>query len=187
MNDPQKTWRDQPEEAKKVSLDEIRRRARRLDNQARWKTRAGTLTGIFLCIALAWTAARTPATIPRIGFAILSLWSLYYVWFMYKWVWPGRVAADGASNASLDYYRAELEKQIDNSRHVWRRSGLPWCFAGLALVLEKALVNPRLLKNTVPFFTILAIWSIAFLVLKKREAKRLKREINDLKALSEDH
>ncbi len=184
MNDLQKTWQEQPEEAKKVSMDEIQRRARKLEAEARWKSRAGTVIGIFLGVSFAWTAVRTQATIPRIGFAVLSLWSLYVVWFTYKWVWPARVAADRTSNASLDYYRAELERQRDNARHIWRRSGLTWCFVGLALVIEKALINPRLLKNAIPLFVILAIWFVAFFVLKKRNAEKLKREIDDLNALS---
>jgi hypothetical protein len=184
MNDLQKTWQEQPEEAKKVSMDEIQRRARKLDTEMRWKTRAGTALGIFLCPCFAWTAARTPATIPRIGWAVLSLWSLYSIWLAYKWVWSGRSAADDTSAVSIDYYRSQLERQIDYGRHIWRRSGLTWCFVGLALVIEKALINPRLLKNAIPLFVILAIWFVAFFVLKKRNAEKLKREIDDLNALS---
>ena len=70
-----------------------------------------------------------------------------------------------------------------NGRHLWRRSGVTWCFVGLALVIEKALIDPRLLKNAIPLFVILAIWFVAYFVIRKRQAEKLKREIGDLNAL----
>jgi uncharacterized membrane protein YfcA len=88
---------------------------------------------------------------------------------------------------SLDFYRSELERKRDYERHIWRRSGVPFCFAGLALAiipeLIPALQTPRLLLNAAPFFVLLAIWFVLFFFIRKRNRVKLQREIDELDAL----
>ena len=131
--------------------------------------------------------ARVQEVVPRIGWGVLSLWGLYHVYQAYKWIWPGRLAADATLSTSLDFYRRELERKRDYGRHIWRRSGLAFCFAGLALIvipaLIKALETPRLLPNAVPFFVLLVIWFVVFFSMRKRNQQKLQREIDELKAL----
>src|SRR5579864_3422435 len=66
--------------------------------------------------------------------------------------------------------------------HLWRRAGLTFCFVGLALmvlpVVIAALSNPRLLLNVVPFFVLLAIWFVAFFLMRKLQQGQLQHEID---------
>jgi hypothetical protein len=143
--------------------------------------------GIALCGVFAGAFAKAQYPILRIGWAVLSLWCLFSAYQAYKWIWPSSLAADATLGASLAFYRAELERRRDYVRHIWRRSGLWWCFIGLALVILPAMMaslkKPRLLLNAVPFFVLLSVWFVAFFSIRKRDRQRLQREIDELNAL----
>jgi uncharacterized membrane protein len=187
INDPQKIWQDQPTEAIKMSLDEIRRKVRKLQMKGRLAAVAWIVMGLALSVLFAHSAARPQEVVERIGLGMLSLWGLYGAYQGYRWIWPGTLAADAAMSASLGFYRKELERRHDYARHVWRRAGLTFCFAGLALVILPALIGalrtPRLLVNAVPFFVLLAVWLVVFFSMRKRQQGQLQREIDELKAL----
>ena len=99
----------------------------------------------------------------------------------YKWIWPATLGPDAAVNASLEFYRSELEKRRDYNSHVWRRSGVTFCFLGLAMVIVPALIDsrgtPLRLLNALPVFVLLVIWVIAFFFMKKRNRRTLKRRL----------
>jgi hypothetical protein len=188
--DPQKIWQDQPREANKMSLEEIRRKAQQFRAKRRLKALTAISIGLALCGVFAGTSAKAQYLVLRIGWGVLSLWGLYGAYQAYKWIWPGSLAGDATLGTSLDFYRRELERRRDYVRHVWRRSGLWLCFIGLAFVvlpaLMAALKTPRLLVNAVPFFVLLATWFIAFFYIQKRDQGNLQREIDELTALERD-
>jgi hypothetical protein len=184
MNDPKTIWQSQPTEATKMSLDEIRQKAHKLQRRAQAAAVLWIVIGLALCVAFAHSFFKDQGLFLRIGWGILSLWSLYGAYHAYKWIWPGSSAEDGTLRASVESYRNELERQRDYGLHIWRRSGLTFCFLGLAFVvlslMIKALRTPGLLKNAVPFFVLLFLWFIAFYFQRKRGQRRLQREIDEL-------
>jgi hypothetical protein len=185
--DPQKIWQEQPMEATKMSLEEIRRKARKLHAKGRLKALTAIVIGIALCGVFAGASAKAQYLVLRIGWGVLSLWGLYGAYQAYKWIWPGSLAQDATLATSLDFYRRELERRRDYGRHIWRRSGLWLCFVGLAFVVLPALIaalkSPRLLVNAVTFFVLLATWFVAFFFIRKRDQRNLQREIDELTAL----
>lgn len=187
MSDPKKIWQDQPTEPIKMSLEEIRRKARKFQAKGRLKVLAAMVIGPFVCVASAHMAAGVQDVVPRIGWGVLSLWGLYGAYATYKWIWPRRLAEDATLSTSLDFYRSELERRRDYERHIWRRSGLTFCFAGVALALIPELIpaleTPRLLLNAAPFFVLLVIWFVLFFFIRKRNRLKLQREIDELNAL----
>jgi hypothetical protein len=187
MNDPRKIWQNQPTEAIKMSLDEIRRKAQKLQMKARLAALAWFVMGLLLCVFFARSSVKADAVVTRIGFGMLSLWGAYGAYQGYKWIWPGTLAADATLSTSLNFYRKELERRHDYVQHIWRRAGLTFCFAGLAVVIVPPLISvlrtPRLLVNAVPFFVLLAIWLAVFFPMRKRQQRRLQQEIDELNAL----
>jgi hypothetical protein len=187
MNDPQKIWQDQPTEPIKMSPEEIRRRVQKFQTKGRLTVVAQFAIGLFLCVFFTLTFARIHQVVSRIGLGVLNLWILYFIYATYKEFWPTKFAGEATLSTSLEFYRRELEKKRDYSLHVWRRSGLPFCFAGLALLIMPGLIEafgaPRLLLNTVPFFTLLVIWFVVFYFTRKRRLQKLQLEIDELKAL----
>jgi hypothetical protein len=188
LNDPKKIWQRQPTEPIKMPLDEIRRKAQKFQTKSRLKVLAAIVIGLFLCVAFARMSAVVQDVIPRIGWGVMSLWGLYGAYAAYKWIWPRRLAEDATLGTSLDFYRSELERRRDYERHIWRRSGLIYCFAGVALALIPELIpaleTPRLLLKAAPFFVLLVLWFVLFFYIRKRNRLNLQREIDELNAVA---
>jgi hypothetical protein len=191
MNDPKQIWQNQPTEAFKMSAQEIRLRAQKLQMKSRLATFMWVGIGLFLAVSFGRAIATIQGTVPRIGLAILSLWGVYGAYHAYKWIWPGRLAPDATFATSLEFYRRELERKRDYGRHIWQRSGLAVCFLGMAILLLPPLVkgieNPRLLLNAAPFFTLLAIWFPLFFIIGKRQMRKLQKEIDEMNAVEKEN
>ena len=190
MNDPRNIWQNQPKEPFKMSVDEMRLKAHRFQMKARLAVASAITTGLSVCVFFAWSCIRAHEVLPRMGFGLLSLWGIYVAYQAYKWIWPRSLPPDAAISTSLEFYRTELERRRDYSRHVWRRSGLTFCFLGLAMAvvpeLIKSIGNPRLLPNSVPFFGLLIIWFVLFFRGKKRSQHKLQQEIDELRMFERD-
>ncbi len=190
MTNSKELWQNQPTEPIRMPPDEIRRKAKKVQIKRRIAALASIAIGLFIFVVFARNFVRVQEVVPRIGWGILSLWGLYGVYQAYKWIWPGTLAPTAGVSTSLDVYRKELERMRDHGRHIWRRSGLPFCFLGLALIVLPTMINalqtPRLLMNTVPFFTLLAIWFVVFFFAGKRRMQKLQRQIDELNALERD-
>lgn len=185
-NDPRNIWQDQPTEAFQMSANELRRKAQQRERKARFEALFSIVVGLILFVFFALACARTRGVIPRTGFGLISLWCLYFAYQGYKWIWPRPQAPEGTLNVTLESYRIELEKRRDYGRHIWRRAGLTFCFLGLGILivpeLIKSLHNPRLLLNMAPVLVLLAIWSAIFFPMRKRNQRKLQREIDELRA-----
>jgi len=191
MNDPQAIWQNQPTERFKMKAEELRRKARRRQTFDRLKAAGGILGGLilFALFAHAFLGVRGRVVV-RLGFGVLSLWSLYFAYQTYRWIWPGRPASDTTIKATLHSYRSELEKRRDYAQHIWSRSGVTFCFLGLGLVvipgLIDALRNSTRLVSFAPLFGLLATWLAAFLLIRRRKLQKLQREIEELSAFAGD-
>jgi hypothetical protein len=94
----------------------------------------------------------------------------------------GRVA----SITSLDFYRAELERRRDYTRHIWQWFLGPMFFSlGVFLLpaVMKSIKNPELWLNLLPFGLLLAIWAAWYFPLRKRQLRALQRELDALDTL----
>jgi hypothetical protein len=190
MNDPRTIWQNQPKEPFKMKVDEMRRRARRFQMKARFLVIYSIAAGLGMCVYFAWSSVKSHELLSRLGFGVLSVWGIYAAYQAYKWIWPRNLAPDAPVGTSLEFYRSELERRRDYRLHVWRRSGLTFCFLGLALALAPAFIaavdNPRILRNGAPFFALLTIWFVVFLFGKKRSQNKLQREIDELRTYESD-
>jgi uncharacterized membrane protein YfcA len=200
-NDPKNVWQNQATEPFSASLDELRRKAKHWQARARLKTLFSIILGLALSSAFATIAITGRDIIPRLGAALLSLWSIYFAYQARRWLWPDRLEPHASASASLQFYRRELEKRRDYNKHLWRRAGLTFCFVGLALMVVpgviKAFPTPRLLVNFAPFFVLLVAWFVLFFLMRKRQQGQLQheldkqgqlqREIDELRALESDN
>jgi hypothetical protein len=127
------------------------------------------------------------------GFALVSLCMIYAAYHVYKWTWPGNLPEEAPINTCLEFYRRELERQRDYN-HRWWRSGLAF-FLLLGIVMavvgtgaRNAPPPPHPLLNALPFLLLLAIWAVAFFVLKKKHGREnLQQEIEELRAFEREN
>ncbi len=189
-NDPRDIWQNQATEPFRASVDELRRKAKRWQTRARDKTFFSIILGLALSSAVAIIAITGRDVIPRLGAALLSLWSVYFAYQAHRWLWPDRLEPHASASASLQFYRRELERRRDYNKHLWRRAGLTFCFLGLALMVVPGVIKgfhiPRLLVNFVPFFVLLIAWLVMFFLMRKRQQGELQREIDELRAFESE-
>ena len=189
MHDPQNIWQTQTTELFKMSANELRVRAQQQQKRARLKAQFSMIGGFIVFVFFAWNFSKAHEVVPRAGLGLISLWGLYFAYQAYKRIW--RPTPDTALDATLESYRSELEKQGDYARHVWRRSGVTFCFLGLALVvvpgLIKSIEHPGLLMNFVPILVLLALWFVAFFFIRRRDRQKLQREIEALRAFETEN
>jgi hypothetical protein len=190
-NDPRTVWQNQPKEPFKMSIEELRSKAERRQKKARLEVILSIAIGFILCVIFAWTFVKVHEMVPRLGWAVLSLWSIYFAYQAYRWIWPGRLAPNATVSTSLEFYRHELENQRDHARHVWRRSGLTFCFLGLGLTIVPELIYSHdiahLPGNVGPLVVLLIMWAVAFSYLRKRRQRRLQQEIEELREFEREN
>jgi hypothetical protein len=185
-DDARSIWQSQPSQPAFPSSEEIRRRAEALQSKNRWSALTWIVTGLALSVWFGRYVVVTQPTMARIGYGILALWGLYGAFHAYKWIWPRAVAPAGPVDATRDFYRRELERKRDYARNIWWRSGLPIGFMGVAFLLVPPLIKvmdrPLMLLNAAPFFALLGIWIVLFIVFKRRSDRQLQRELDELNA-----
>ena len=191
MKDPQKIWQNQPTEPLKMSASDLRRKALERQSKARFEALCTIIIGIILCASFAWSFARAQDVLARMGWGLLSLCGIYAGYHAYKWIWPGNLPEEAPISACLEFYRRELERRRDY-RHRWWRSGLPFflllgmVMAGVGTGARNAPPHP--LRNALPFFLVLAIWAVAFLLMRKKLGREnLEQEIEELRAFEREN
>jgi hypothetical protein len=184
--DPKTIWQNQPTEQFSMSADQLRYKAQRLQRKARVKTIFSIIMGIALFIFFARQTFLAGYSVPGMGLGLISLWGIYFAYQACHWTWPNSVAQDATLDTTLRSYRTGLEQQGYYARNIWLRTGLPFCFLGLALVVVPGLIksfsNPGLFVNFVPLFGLLALWFVAFYFIRRRDRRKLAQEIKDLRA-----
>jgi hypothetical protein len=193
IQDPQKIWQNQSTEPLKMSAADLRRKALAVQSKARFAALFTIVIGIVLSVFFAWTFIRAHTVLARMGWGLLSLWGIYAAYHVYKWTWPRNFPQDSPISTCIEFCRRELERQRDYNRRWWR-SGLPF-FLLLGIVMAVVGTGARNvpppthpLLNALPFFLLLAIWAVAFFVLKKKHGRqKLQQEIDELRAFETEN
>jgi hypothetical protein len=190
INDPQSVWQNQLTEPLKMSATDLRRKALEAQSKARFAVLFTIIIGIMCCVVFAWSFATAHAALARMGYALVSLCMIYAAYNGYKSTWPGNLPEEAPINTCLEFYRRELERQRDYS-HRWWGSKLPALtllgvvMAAMGTGARNAPPNPLL--NALPFLLVLAIWVVAFLLLRKHGRANFQREIEELRAFEREN
>ncbi len=190
-NDPQQIWQNQPTETLKMSARDLRCKAIEQQSKARFQALSTIIIGITLCFFFAWCFATARNMMARMGWGVLSLCGIYIAYHAYKWTWPGDLPEEAPTSTCLEFYRRALERRRDY-QHRWWRSGLPFflltgmVMAGLGTGARSAALQHPLL-NALPFFLVLVVWAVAFLLIRKKLGpENLEREIEELRAFERE-
>ena len=169
-----------------MSTDEIRQRIRALDARTRRRNIIGGGAAAIVFCACFWWLRLVPNTIGRIGAALTLIGSAYLLFQIVRNQLGSnaRKTSEAGSTASVEFHRAELERQRDFHRGVrfWSRLFLfapgPLLFmAGLALAAPKT--------KTIVMVEVLAfIWlSFAAIPRNRKAAAFYQRQIDELDRL----
>ena len=184
--DPGAIWRDQPEERRTVDLEQIlKQRTDELYSSTRSEIFMSILAALLFIGVVAWRLGPAHDRLEQVGFAAAILWvivSLY--WFRYRIRRrPSRPDAPAASG--LEYYRAELERRRDHLKNEWLWHGPLFlaCVTLVAILTGHVFSGYQPLRNILPLLVLLAAWTAFTFQRRRRQAKELQREIDEIAPL----
>ena len=179
-------WQNQPLENQPMPLEEIHRRARQFEKRIQNRNLREYLGGAFALAIFTFDIFKFPTPVARTGCVLIIAGTLYVMFQIYKRAAPGRLPADSALTASLEFHRRELVRQRDLLRSVWL-----WYIAPIVpgLVVFVAGIMPRnaagSLWNAVPLLLMLLILGL-ILWANHRAAERLDRKIAEIDNLESE-
>lgn len=173
-------WKNQPKEGPDVSIEQVRRKVRELQRKSRRSVIVFWLIAIAVAAFYVRTFVITNDVIARVGLGMMTAWCIYASNEMRRSLWPRPLAADAALATCRQHYLQELERKQRHDGLIWPRLLVP-LFLSVAVFLTPAVIgvinHPRLWTRMIPFFVLLAVWFVAFRVIRKRKLTELDREI----------
>jgi hypothetical protein len=185
-------WRNQPTGTPAMTLRLIRSKARELEAKTR-RQLLGTLAGpLAVAFSYALGIRMFPALRPVLHplFAGALLWSMIGLYFLSQGMSSPVMPEDAGLRTGLEFCREALERRRNLLRRILLWSLGPILVAIATLVLALAMVGSEsrgLLPNGLPFLTLVVVWIIAYFVIRAREQRELKREIDELNDLERDN
>jgi hypothetical protein len=181
-SDPREIWQNQPTEPSMMTLEEIRRRAQKLHGKTRrvllgWIAVSLLIVGISV-FGMVWIHS----LVVRAVFALSIAWSLAGLFFINRKKWSSALTEDALLSTGLKSYRMEVERRRYISAHFLLCIFGPSVLAvgTLAVQIVSFARGQGALSKTIPFLTMLAIWIVGVFVIRMRDQRELKGEIDDL-------
>lgn len=185
-NDIRKLWHEQREEAFKMSLDEIRRKAQRHGRTIRRRNGREYVAAAFVVTVFGYYIWHYNEWFMRIGSGLVIAGAVYMVFQLHRRGSGSSAPADLGMTTGLDFYRKELERQRALLSGVWRWYLGPFV-PGLAVItLGAAITNPARSPHSWMFAgsyaVVVALLFFLIARLNQRCADRLQRQIDELNA-----
>ncbi len=191
-NDLAGVWQGQNVPRNEITLDELRRRSRKLESGIRWRNVREYAASALVIAIFGYYVWAIPSLLARLGGVLTIAGVLFVVYSLHARGAVAEPPADAAAGACLTFYRERLERQRDLLRGVWRWYLLP-LVPGLAVflagLLEWALALPHAAGRRdailAVFALVAALCAAGFLAvgkLNRRAARTLEREIAALDA-----
>ena len=189
-NDPRTIWQNQPVEPSAMTLETIRRKARKLHAKTRRELIGSIAAPLTVAVFSGLGAAIFSDPLQRAVFALAIAWALAGQFFIHRGMWSATLPGDAALTPGLEFYRREIERR----RNLFRRV-LQWSFGPLVLAIA-ALLLPIVtggiaergaFRNMIPFLTLLALWLVGFFVVRMRQQRELQREIEELNDIEREN
>jgi hypothetical protein len=129
-----KVWKSQSAEPTGISLDDVRRRARKLESRVFWRNGREYAACLLVVAAFGYYATEFEAMLIRAGCGLVIAGALFTVFRLHKMGAAREVPAELAFRTCTAFRRQELERQRDLLLGVWRWYLLPFV-PGLAVFL----------------------------------------------------
>ena len=177
-------WRDQPEERCAVNLEQIvKRRTDELGSSTRSEILMSIGAALLFVGVMAWRLAPYRDHILQVGYAAAIAWVAVTVYRFRRRIWRRpTVSADAMAASGVEYYRRELEQRRDHLRRAWLWHGplLLACMVLTAILTGETFSGYQPLRNVLPLVALLAFWTGFGLIRRRRQAKELQREIDEI-------
>lgn len=185
------TWQNQVTETHRMSQRLIQWKARELHAKTR-RQLLGTLAGPLAAgLLYAFSAKVFPPGQFMLNsvFVFALAWSLAGVYFLNRGMWTPEIPGDAGLRTGLEFCRREIERRRELLQGVLLWSFGPIIFAIAAFILGLSMIGSavkRILPNGLPFLALVAVWIVAYFVIRLREQNELQRELEELNAIERE-
>lgn len=181
MGDPRNLWQCQEVEEMKFSVEELRVKAAKFQRRIWRRNLREYLAALLVIVFFGVAFWNTRQIVPRIAFAWIIAWSIFYVWYLWRWGSATPVPVNMATAACVGFYRDELARQRDLLRSVWKWVILP-IVPGLVLLAVYRLMTAEPGKLWLHLVGVLfeAVLLCGVAWLNMRAARRLDCRISEL-------
>ena len=114
--DIRSVWQSQTKKPSNISLELIRRKARRLEETAHQRVLSTSVAVLVIVVMALYIFWQLDEIFFRMGACALILWAVSLIYQARKAVSPGRLPLNVTLSMSLDFYRQELERQVSYLR-----------------------------------------------------------------------
>jgi hypothetical protein len=182
--DPGRIWRDQPEEKLPLNLTEIvRRRTEELASRSRSEILVSVAAALLLVGVMSWRLQVAREGLLQLGFAAAIAWACVALYVLRRRIRRQKsLRADAFAATCLEYYRNELRSRRDHLRNEWLWHG-PLFFGVVlfaAVLTGRSNVAFQPVRNLLPLLILLAGWTGFGIWRRRRQAREIQREIDDL-------
>jgi hypothetical protein len=174
-----------------MTLKLLNRRSRELHGRTRRKL-LGTLAGPSVVGFMYIFSLKAFPTLGNVLHPLLAsalAWSIAGLYLLNRGMWSGGVPQEESISTGLAYCRGEVERQL-NLLHrllIWSMGPILLAIATPVLALATVGIDGRgIFPNGLPFVILAFAWILAYLVVRYREQRCLRREIDELKELARE-
>jgi hypothetical protein len=186
-------WKSQPGERTEVTLEDMRRKARRLETRVFWRNAREYVTCALLVACFGYYMSVFHSTLIRAGCGMVIAGALIAAVRLHKAGAARTVPAELALRTCVGFHRRELERQRDLLLNVWRWYLLPFV-PGMATFLlglfEFTMQQPRSAAHARTIAVVFALSAaggalvfVGVAKLNQWAARKLQREIDTLNQL----
>ena len=183
MSELTKAWKNQPEEARPVNLENlIDRRTRSLHSTTRAEILTAIGAAVFFVAVMSWRFASDRNGLPPLAFAAALAWVLISLYWFRARIRP--LPKDALADTGLQHYRRQLERRRDHLKNPWLWLGPLFlaCLTLSSIFTEGRFPAFRNARSILPLLILLALW-VAFGWFQRRsQAAALQQELNELES-----
>jgi hypothetical protein len=173
-------WRDQPEERPAVKLEQIvNRRTEALYSSTRSEILMSIGAALLFVGVMAWRLAPALDRLQQVGFGAAIAWVAISLYRFRRRIWRRPSRPDAIAATGLEYYRKELEQRRDHLRRGWLWHGPLFLACMILIAVWNAYSGYQPLRNVLPLFVLLAVWTAFGIRRRRRQARELEREIDE--------
>lgn len=183
-NDPRRVWQTQTTDAAPIEIDEIRAGAVKFRRTIRRRNLREHVAGAVVTAVFALYAWAADGPWTRTGALLVIAGNLYVALQIRRRGWSGPAAPDTPVIAA---HRADLERQRDALRSVWRWYLLPYVPGLTAFAVGVEVDNPPVAWVSLAIYLALGLALFAGVTaLNQAAARQMQREIDRLDKLRRD-
>ncbi len=175
-------WRNQPEEEGPMSVDEIRRRARKFEKTIRRRNFREYAAAVVVVIAFGVSAWRDTNMFVRAGAGLTIAATVFIVSYLHRKGSAHAMPADLTLPDYLVFHRAELVRQRDLLQGVWVWYLLPFVPGMVLVVVGRTLDNPATWPRALVASAVCALVFFGIGRLNQWAARKVQRTIDALDA-----